>query len=70
MLWQDYVIAISQIFFVFALIPSIRTNNKPALLTSTTYALIITVIASCLLSLGLWFSAATGWKSTDGMERC
>ena len=61
MLWQDYVIAIGQIFFVFALIPSIRSSNKPALITSVTYASIITVIATSLLTLGLWFSAATGY---------
>ena len=59
MQWQDIIISLAQIGFIFALIPSIRSKNKPSLATSVMYASLITLIAFCLLTLELWFSALT-----------
>lgn len=61
MRWQDIVIAISQIGFMIALVPSIRSKQKPILFTSISYSVLICAISLCLLTLHLWFSAATAF---------
>lgn len=55
--WQDLVLSVSFIVFNVALIPSIRSKDKPALQTSliTTTFLIPGLIV--YMSLSLWFSA-------------
>ena len=53
------VIAIAQIFFIVALIPSITTKDKPALLTSAMNMTLVWAIAITQFTLGLWFSTVT-----------
>ncbi len=59
MRWQDIVISIAQLCFIFAMIPSIKSNDKPALATSVMNVLLVCTISFCLLTLHLWFSALT-----------
>lgn len=59
MRWQDVVISITQLCFIFAMIPSIRSNDKPAVATSVMNVVLVGIIAICLLTLRLWFSALT-----------
>jgi hypothetical protein len=59
MSWQDYVIAVAQICFVFAMIPSITSKDKPALSTSIMNVALVSTISICLLTLQLWLSAIT-----------
>jgi len=61
MRWQDIVIALCQIGFIFALWPSVRSRHKPALYTSLGYVVLICAISFCLLTLHLWLSAATAF---------
>jgi hypothetical protein len=60
MRWQDIVISIAQLCFVFALIPSIRSKDKPAASSSIMNIVLLAIINTCLLTLQLWFSAFTG----------
>ncbi len=62
MVWQDFVISGAQLVAVFSLIPSIISDDKPALATSLMSFAIMMVIASCMLSLGMWFSCLTGYS--------
>jgi hypothetical protein len=64
MAWQDIVISIAQLSFIFALLPSIRSKDKPATATSIMNAVLIFTIATCLLTLKLWFSAASAYIVT------
>jgi len=59
MRWQDTVISIAQLCFVLAMLPSIRSNDKPAAATSIMNVVLVCTIAASLLSLKLWFSAVT-----------
>ncbi|HEX5744574.1 MAG TPA: hypothetical protein VFX84_03965 [Candidatus Saccharimonadales bacterium] len=59
MVWQDYVIAVAQIGFVIALIPTLRSKNKPPVATSFMTVVLLTVISFCMLTLHLYFSAIT-----------
>ncbi len=59
MRWQDIVISICQIFFVVAMIPSIRSNDKPAFSTSVMNVILVGIIVVCLFTLNLWFSSIT-----------
>jgi len=61
MRWQDIVISVAQIFFVIALIPSIRGKDKPALTTSAMNTILVCTVATTLLTLELWFSALTAF---------
>ena len=56
LLWQDAVLTVGQIFFVFALIPMIRATQKPPLITSITHGLILASFGVVFASLSLWFS--------------
>lgn len=66
MQWQDIVISVAQIFFVVALIPSIKGNDKPALATSTMNTVLVSIIAVTQLTLNLWFSAVTAMAIAAG----
>lgn len=57
MAWQDLAFVIGNIFFVFALIPSLKSKNKPSFYTSFPSTLILLVFAISLASLELWASA-------------
>jgi hypothetical protein len=59
MIWQDIVIGVAQVFFVVALIPSITTKDKPALVTSIMNTTLMGIIATTQFTLGLWFSTIT-----------
>jgi hypothetical protein len=58
-MWQDKVIAGCQLLFFFAMLPSIRSKDKPALATSLMNCILVSVIVFCFVTLGLWFSVAT-----------
>ena len=60
MTWQDVVIALSYVCFSLALIPSIKSKDKPALKTSLTTATLNVIVALTQMTLGLWFSALAG----------
>jgi hypothetical protein len=59
MRWQDVVIAVAQICFIFAMLPSILSKDKPALATSIMNVVLVTTIATCLFSLHLWLAGTT-----------
>jgi heme O synthase-like polyprenyltransferase len=59
MRWQDIVIAVAQVCFVFAMLPSIVSKDKPALATSVMNIVLVLTITFCLLTLRLWLSAIT-----------
>jgi small-conductance mechanosensitive channel len=61
MRWQDIVISIAQTGFIIALLPSIRSKQKPVLFTSISYTVLICAICIALLSLHLWFSTLTAF---------
>jgi len=60
MQWQDWVFTSGQLIFVFALIPTIRGRDKPALSTSLITGLIIITFSYTQLTLKLYFSSITG----------
>ena len=66
MIWQDIVIAIAQVFFVIALIPSIKGTDKPALATSVMNTMLVTIVALTQLTLDLWFSTLTAFAIALG----
>ena len=59
MLWQDFVLTSGATIFAFALVPSIVSNNKPALWASLSTAVVLVVFAGVYVSLTLWFSFLT-----------
>jgi len=61
MRWQDIVISVAQIGFVIALLPSIRSKEKPAIATSIMNVILVCTIAMSLLTLRLWFSSFTAF---------
>ncbi|OGG47253.1 hypothetical protein A2671_02625 [Candidatus Kaiserbacteria bacterium RIFCSPHIGHO2_01_FULL_49_13] len=67
MLWQDIVITVGQWIFLVALIPSIRSTDKPAFWTSVMTGGILLVFGLTYATMGLWYSAfssaclALGW---------
>lgn len=58
-MWQDTLIAICQIAFLPAMWPTVRGNDKPAFSTSVFNAIIVSIIAFALATLGLWLSFVT-----------
>jgi hypothetical protein len=59
MVWQDVVIAVCQLAFIPAMLPTVFGKDKPAFATNVMNFTIVTTIASCLASLHLWFAAGT-----------
>lgn len=57
--WQDWTIAIGQLLFFFALLPSIFGAHKPSWITSGTTGLILTVFAYTFWTLDLVYGALT-----------
>lgn len=57
-MWQDYVISGGQFVFALAMIPTIRSAQKPALLSSVITALGLSIFAVCFATLSLWLSVA------------
>jgi uncharacterized membrane protein YagU involved in acid resistance len=66
-MWQDYVILVIQVSFALSLIPSVLSDDKPAILTSMFNAILLVVLAIVFASLSLWsssvatFSVAVLW---------
>lgn len=59
-MWQDTVIAICQLAFLPAMLPTILGKDKPALSTCLMNTVIVGTITVCLATLHLWFATATG----------
>jgi 4-hydroxybenzoate polyprenyltransferase len=59
MVWQDVVIAICQLTFIPAMLPTVFGKNKPEFSTSLMNFVIVMIISTCLLSLRLWFAWAS-----------
>ncbi len=57
-MWQDYVISAGQFVFALAMIPTIRSASKPALISSVITALGLSIFAVCFATLSLWLSVA------------
>lgn len=64
MIWQDVVFAVGSIIFSLALIPSIKSRDKPALKTSVTTGVVLTIFGVTYITLGLAFAAATTFVSS------
>lgn len=58
-MWQDYVFALGSLVFVVALIPSIRSVDKPALTSSLLTGSILLVFALTYVTMDLWYACAT-----------
>lgn len=56
MKWQDLVLSVSVWVFIFALLPTLRGIEKPALETSIVTATTILVCAGVYASMGWWGS--------------
>lgn len=56
-MWQDYVITIGLVVFCLSLIPAIRAEHKPPLMTSMPTAFFQYVFLVTFASLELWLSA-------------
>jgi hypothetical protein len=56
MVWQDVVIAVCQLAFIPAMIPTIVGKDKPAFATNLMNLVIVTIIATCFATLQLWFA--------------
>jgi hypothetical protein len=56
-MWQDVVFAIGSLIFAMALVPSIRSTDKPALGTSLPTTLILYVFSMTYFSLELYYAA-------------
>ncbi len=57
MFWQDIVIAVGQWLFVLALLPSIFSKDKPALLTSVMTGMILSAFSIAYWTIGLEISS-------------
>lgn len=55
--WQDWIFTVGQLIFIIALIPSIRSKDKPAFTSSLITAVILIGFAATYTSLELWGSA-------------
>jgi len=55
-MWQDYVLAVGAFIFSVALIPTLRSKQKPALPTSILTSIVLCVFAVTYASLGLWLA--------------
>jgi hypothetical protein len=56
MAWQDIIITIGTFIFAIALIPTLKSADKPPVSTSLTTGLTLIVFAVTFSTLGLWFS--------------
>lgn len=56
-MWQDYVLAVGAFLLAAALVPSIRSQSKPALSTSLLTGSVLVLFTVTFVSLQLWISA-------------
>lgn len=59
MMWQDYIFTIGSFVFIIALIPSILSKDKPAIASSISTALVLTIFSFTYFSLSLWLTTIT-----------
>ena len=59
LIWQDVVLSVGQLIFAVAMIPAIRAKEKPPLITSSMFGLVLATFAVAFSTLSLWFSAVT-----------
>lgn len=59
MSWQDLLFAVGSIVFAIALVPSIRSADKPALSTSLLTGGVLATYVVAFATLNLWYAAAT-----------
>ncbi len=59
LVWQDAVLAVGQLIFIFALFPMLRGTEKPPLATCVIHGLVLASFGVAFVSLTLWFSAAS-----------
>lgn len=57
--WQDIVLALGSFILAAALIPSVISEHKPALWTSTLTCAVLAAFAITYASLSLWYAACT-----------
>lgn len=55
--WQDYVLALGSVIFTLALVPSLKSKNKPAIVTSLSTSSVLFVFAITFVTMSLWYSA-------------
>ena len=65
MSWQDILLSVGQFVFAVALLPSVFSKDKPALLTSCTTAAVLIIFAFVYSTLQLW--SATAFASLVGV---
>ncbi len=59
MTWQDIILSVGSWIFTIALIPSVISKDKPALSSSLTTAIVLTVYAVVYVTISLWTAAAS-----------
>jgi hypothetical protein len=57
--WQDLLLAIGSISFSVALVPTLRSDSKPALSTCVVTAVWLAVFTIVYATLSLWLAAVT-----------
>lgn len=57
MIWQDIVLGFGGFVFSIALVPSIISQEKPALGTSLSTAAVLTAFVVTYITLHLWFAS-------------
>lgn len=57
-MWQDYVFTFGALVFSIALIPALRSKEKPPIITSLPTATILFVFGVTYSTLDLWLSMA------------
>jgi hypothetical protein len=58
-MWQDIVFTVAATGLNLAILPTLRSENKPPLLTSVGYCVCVTTMGGALLAVPLWFSGVT-----------
>ena len=56
MIWQDYIIFGGQLILWLAVIPMLRSENKPPVLTSLSATIGLVLLVISFVTLGLWAS--------------
>jgi len=61
MVWQDWVLSFATMMLGMSLIPTIRSDDKPALSTSILTTVFVFVIGTTMVTMELWLSAAMNY---------
>ena len=59
-MWQDILLSVGGFVFFLALIPSIRSKNKPSKATCALTAFFLWLYCIVYISLGLWLALVSG----------